>query len=293
MSFVLLLCIGAMCCISMDLALAIIYRRRSHYAWTGYLIVLLATSLGAISMELLNSWSSLAFSGLPSLVLNIIWHTLFKVVGAFLLVFIPYFTTWIIAHPWRQPYKSFFFTLAGVYLVLGFSAMFFPSLEVLENISFVVFFFDIFFCIVVMLKNRKGIDSPRVRTMCTTVFIVAFAMLPILLLGVFFGFIRLFAVPLSFLAFSITIMVFLFLALDSEEKTEKQKELSLEDLALYHITEREFSVITLITKGMTNKEIAAELSISVNTVNNHIANVFSKTGVRSRIDLLNLIKEGW
>ena len=37
------------------------------------------------------------------------------------------------------------------------------------------------------------------------------------------------------------------------------------------------------------KEIASALSLSVNTVNNHIANIFSKTGVRSRIDLLNLI----
>ena len=42
---------------------------------------------------------------------------------------------------------------------------------------------------------------------------------------------------------------------------------------------------------MTNKEIGDELSISVNTVNNHIANIFSKTQVRSRIDLLNILKE--
>ena len=44
-------------------------------------------------------------------------------------------------------------------------------------------------------------------------------------------------------------------------------------------------------KGLTQKEIAAELSISVNTVNNHIANIFTKTEVRSRIDLLNLLQE--
>ena len=67
----------------------------------------------------------------------------------------------------------------------------------------------------------------------------------------------------------------------------------MEDLAEYHITEREFAVIQLIRKGQTNKEIASQLDISVNTVNNHVANIFAKTKVRSRIDLLNLLKQSW
>ena len=65
------------------------------------------------------------------------------------------------------------------------------------------------------------------------------------------------------------------------------------DLSQYHITEREMDVIELVGQGLTNKEIAARLSLSVNTVNNHIANIFSKTGVRSRVDLLNLIHKGF
>jgi DNA-binding NarL/FixJ family response regulator len=69
--------------------------------------------------------------------------------------------------------------------------------------------------------------------------------------------------------------------------------LCLEDLGEYHITEREFSVIQLISKGLTNKEIASELGISANTVNNHVANIYGKTQVRSRIDLLNLLKQSW
>ena len=80
------------------------------------------------------------------------------------------------------------------------------------------------------------------------------------------------------------------------DKTEKNverrnEEPTLEYYGKYHITEREFDVIKLIRKGMTNKEIGYELGISVNTVNNHIANIFQKTGVRSRIDLLNVLNE--
>ena len=77
-----------------------------------------------------------------------------------------------------------------------------------------------------------------------------------------------------------------------EKNVERRnEEPTLEDYGKYHITEREFDVIKLIRKGMTNKEIGYELGISVNTVNNHIANIFQKTGVRSRIDLLNVLNE--
>jgi len=66
----------------------------------------------------------------------------------------------------------------------------------------------------------------------------------------------------------------------------------VESLSKYKISEREFSVVQLIGEGLTNKEIAYKLGISVNTVNNHVANIFEKMEVKSRIDLLNLLKEG-
>ena len=69
------------------------------------------------------------------------------------------------------------------------------------------------------------------------------------------------------------------------------RELTYERVARFHITEREYSVVKLIKDGLTNKEIAAKLDISVNTVNNHVANIFAKTKVRSRIDLLNVLNE--
>jgi DNA-binding NarL/FixJ family response regulator len=72
---------------------------------------------------------------------------------------------------------------------------------------------------------------------------------------------------------------------------KKVGELTFEMMQKWRITEREYSVVTLIKKGNTNKEIAQSLSISANTVNNHIANIYSKTQVRSRIDLLNLLNE--
>ncbi|WP_328914115.1 MULTISPECIES: response regulator transcription factor [unclassified Streptomyces] len=48
------------------------------------------------------------------------------------------------------------------------------------------------------------------------------------------------------------------------------------------LTRREAEILTLIARGMTNAEIAAELFLSGNTVKTHINRIFAKTGSRDR-----------
>ena len=48
------------------------------------------------------------------------------------------------------------------------------------------------------------------------------------------------------------------------------------------ISERESAVLTLLIEGKTNPTIAEELYISVNTVKNHLKNIYKKMGVSSR-----------
>lgn len=59
----------------------------------------------------------------------------------------------------------------------------------------------------------------------------------------------------------------------------------------YAITNREKEVIALLLKGLSIKEVAAALDRSFKTVNNHIYNIYQKTGAGNKIELLNLIKE--
>ena len=132
----------------------------------------------------------------------------------------------------------------------------------------------------------------RVRNTAISVIIASIALLPFLGIGLINEKFRFLVEGFYFLAWSIILLVFFFNYFTNESNIkEEKKELTLNDLENYHITQREFSVIKLISKGMTNKEIAADLKISVNTVNNHVANIFTKTEVRSRIDLLNLIRD--
>jgi len=50
------------------------------------------------------------------------------------------------------------------------------------------------------------------------------------------------------------------------------------------LTRREREVLALLTRGLTNQEIASQLSISVHTVERHITNLYTKLGVRSRTE---------
>jgi HD-GYP domain-containing protein (c-di-GMP phosphodiesterase class II) len=48
------------------------------------------------------------------------------------------------------------------------------------------------------------------------------------------------------------------------------------------LTDREVEVLRLVARGLTNKEVAAALDISVKTAGNHLQNIFEKIGVTTR-----------
>ena len=52
------------------------------------------------------------------------------------------------------------------------------------------------------------------------------------------------------------------------------------------LTSREIEIIDLIKEGLSSKEIAERLFISINTVRNHRSNMFRKTKARNMVDLL-------
>ena len=51
------------------------------------------------------------------------------------------------------------------------------------------------------------------------------------------------------------------------------------------LTPREHEVTGLISQGLTNEEIAQQLSLTPGTVANHVAHILAKTGARSRVQL--------
>ncbi|MEI7666453.1 MAG: response regulator transcription factor [Synechococcaceae cyanobacterium ELA263] len=55
----------------------------------------------------------------------------------------------------------------------------------------------------------------------------------------------------------------------------------------HDLSGREVEIIELVATGLTNQEIAAQLMISKRTVDNHVSNIFTKTGAKNRVALLN------
>jgi NarL family two-component system response regulator LiaR len=60
------------------------------------------------------------------------------------------------------------------------------------------------------------------------------------------------------------------------------------------LSDREFEVLRLAATGMSNKEIAERLSVTVRTVKAHLSNIFAKMNVASRTEaILMAVREGW
>jgi non-specific serine/threonine protein kinase len=51
------------------------------------------------------------------------------------------------------------------------------------------------------------------------------------------------------------------------------------------LTRREEEVAALVARGLTNRQVASELSISEHTVANHVAKILKKLGLHSRSQL--------
>lgn len=67
-----------------------------------------------------------------------------------------------------------------------------------------------------------------------------------------------------------------------------EEKVSFQDEAL---TDAENRVALAVSRGLTNKEIAAELDISVRTVENHISHILDKKGFSNRVEIARYVLE--
>jgi DNA-binding CsgD family transcriptional regulator len=93
---------------------------------------------------------------------------------------------------------------------------------------------------------------------------------------------------LFFLAVSIVIIVYALKHITSGNKTEGEAKLP-KFCEEYGVSGRQRQMLSLIEDGKANKEIAYELGIGVATVRTHMYNLYKKTGVQSRTELIHLL----
>jgi len=71
-----------------------------------------------------------------------------------------------------------------------------------------------------------------------------------------------------------------------QARSEQKAEAVLEDL-----TAREKEIAVSVSEGLSNKEVARELSITERTVKAHLSNIFEKLNVKDRMALTILLRE--
>ena len=74
--------------------------------------------------------------------------------------------------------------------------------------------------------------------------------------------------------------------------SESVKDFSFEEFCKkYEVSPRETDIVREICNGLSNKEISEKLFISLQTVKDHTHRIYIKTNVKSRVQLIYLVKE--
>ncbi|WP_299105037.1 response regulator transcription factor [uncultured Tenacibaculum sp.] len=76
-------------------------------------------------------------------------------------------------------------------------------------------------------------------------------------------------------------------------KTEEdlKKEINTSKIKELEITSREYEVLELIAKGLSNKEIATALFLSESTIKTHVSNLLIKLNAKRRTHAVQIAKE--
>lgn len=67
-------------------------------------------------------------------------------------------------------------------------------------------------------------------------------------------------------------------------KNMAEEEKDKDQIQFEELTPREREVLDLLCRGLSSKQIAQRLFLSVRTIDNHLANIYSKMGVNSRTE---------
>ena len=78
----------------------------------------------------------------------------------------------------------------------------------------------------------------------------------------------------------------------ANEAEETVLERTANPMARFGLTERECEVLELLDAGLSRREIAEMLTVSLNTVKSHVGGIYSKLGVTNRIDAFSIVHDG-
>lgn len=248
------------------------------------LLMVLAVIIVYIGVNLLNNLN-----------LQILFTIMTFVCLAVMTFTIPNFSHKFIDYPMTKVRKRIFFTVSLTYIIYIILILIIKSYMIFIPIILGVITQQIVtvYELVITLKFYKTLSKERkiIILLSPVFFIISIAIVFIEMLikykmNKIEGFVL--NIPIIYLLWNISFIIYEKIGAFS---TNENIELTQFDFFKYNLSKREIEISNLLARGFTNKEIAFELQIAFNTVKNHIYNIFQKTNVKTRVELLLLIKK--
>lgn len=151
-----------------------------------------------------------------------------------------------------------------------------------------------FFMIIYVFSNFRNISDKMLRRGVKSIMGISIIFFPVLFLFFYPQLAELRSILLTIFFISVSVYSILFgISFFQRQPYLKAGKLTKTFIDEFSITSRESEIIEHIIDGKSSKVIAENLCISPRTVTTHISNIYTKTNVKSRVQLINLFGSNW
>ena len=292
---------------------SIIYYIIERITWLKYYIIFLSI-FGFLL--LIRAVKLISFLAVPSFFSNEIFNTLYifilSVSMSLMLYFIPAFLYRFLGLKWAVKENVEYLILSVIFFVLSI-------LGILLHFNFYIianriFYLSILYLFILGFINYKNLKDSTIKFIVKILGLITIFIYPILVYQLIIlnkntfdiGSIDI-TLILFYIWWNLVMLGYLlwyFISIiknknmfvnkeltKSNSSNIKEKEIinkpQLKKEEEINLTKREKEILFYLLSGKTNKEVSIILKISLNTVNNHVANIYDKSGVKNRVELVN------
>lgn len=280
---------------------SIIYYIIERVAWLRYYIIFLLSFAFLLFIRAVKLFSFLTIpSFMSNNIFNILYFFTFTTAMSLMLYFIPAFLYRFLNLKWNFRENIIYILLSVVHFILGILGILIKfDIYILSS---VIFYASITYLFVIGFINYKNIKDKTIKLIVKMLGIITIIIYPILIyqlilyrreaadIGSMDITLILFYIWWNLVMLGYLSWYFINIVKNKNIFTEtviinNDERKKIEDNIV--LTRREKEILSYLLEGKTNKEVSLILDISLNTVNNHVANIYEKSGVKNRVELVN------
>ncbi|WIH89762.1 LuxR C-terminal-related transcriptional regulator [Brachyspira pilosicoli] len=289
---------------------SIVYYIIERVLWLKYYIIFLFTFGILIFIRTIRLITLLTLPSFTSNnIFNMLYFFILTLAMALMLYFIPAFLYRFLKIKWSIKTNLSYLILSVFYFVLSIIGIL-TSFNI-YILSSMIFYISIFYLLVVGFLNYKNIEDKTIKFIVKVLGIITILIYPVLIYQLIIyrkDFMNINSIDVTLMLFytwwnlvMLGYLLWYFISMiksnnnrisDSlcEKNDESYNNIKLEEkieVNDFNLTKREKQILSYLLSGKTNKEISLIFDISLNTVNNHVANIYYKSGVKNRVELVN------